>query len=308
MKKSENADLQADKKPVKVKKSRKDRKDGRWVKEADAMHHFMPYMLPDRTDNEAVINETFDLTEVLKYIQLKNENIKEGEYKYTLFHVITSALAKTIYLRPKLNRFIQGKRLYERDKITFSFIIKKQFVDTAEEGVCILTVGETGQNPIDELFGKIKEQVLAVRQHGKKDGTTDIMEKIVKMPRFIINLIAGVLRSMDYHGTTPWSLMREDPYYTTVFISNLGSIKMSANYHHLANYGTNSFFLVINEKTKTPVYDQDGNVTMRDTINLSCTIDERIADGLYFANSIKLMRKILLNPSVLDLPIETPLD
>ncbi len=292
----------------KVKKNRKDRRDGRWVKEADPMHKYMPYILPNRADNEASLCETFDMTEVLKYLKEKNATIEEGGFKYTLFHVITAALTKVMYFRPKLNYFIQGHRLYERYDISYAFTIKKKFVDNAEEGLCIIKVGKPGTIPIDELYGKIKENVTRIRHHNKTDGTTDIMAKLVKMPRWLIRLATKVVRFWDYHGITPKSLSKDDPYYTSVFISNLGSIKMRADYHHLANYGTNSFFLIINEMKKTPVFNEDGTYEMKNTLDMAFTIDERIADGVYFGNSIKLLKKVLQNPWMLDNPVETPIE
>lgn len=292
----------------KVKKNRKDRRDGRWVKEADPMHKYMPYILPNRADNEASLCETFDMTEVLKYLKEKNATIEEGGFKYTLFHVITAALTKVMYFRPKLNYFIQGHRLYERYDISYAFTIKKRFVDNAEEGLCIIKVGKPGTVPINELYGKIKERVTTIRHHNKTDGTTDIMAKLVKMPRWLIRFVTKILRFWDYHGITPKSLSKDDPYYTSVFISNLGSIKMRADYHHLANYGTNSFFLIINEMKKTPVFNEDGTYEMKNTLDMAFTIDERIADGVYFGNSIKLLKKVLQNPWMLDRPVETPIE
>lgn len=295
-------------KEKKVKKHRKDRRDGRWVKEADAMHHFTPYLLPNRADNEASLTETFDMTEVVKYLEQKNATVPEGGYRYTLFHVISAALAKVIHFRPKLNYFIQGHRLYERNYVSFAFVIKKQFVDNAEEGLCIIKVGEPNTKPIDELYQKIKNKVTTIRHENKMDGSTDIMTKLVKLPRWLLRIVGKLLNFWDYHGITPKSLTAEDPYYSTVFISNLGSIKMSADYHHLTNYGTNSFFLIINQMKKTPILDEEGNYHIKDALEMGFTIDERIADGVYFGNSIKLLKKVLSKPSILDQPIETPIE
>ena len=36
--------------------------------------------------------------------------------------------------------------------------------------------------------------------------------------------------------------------------------------------------------------------------------DERIADGVYFAKSVQLLRTLLANPELLELPIQTPVD
>ena len=46
------------------KKKRGDRKDGRWLRELDSLHGIMPYIYPNRADNEAYICERIDLTNI----------------------------------------------------------------------------------------------------------------------------------------------------------------------------------------------------------------------------------------------------
>ena len=94
------------------KKSRRDRKDGYYIHDPDAMHAFMPYLMPNRADNEATMTEIVDLTKINEYLERKNA--EETEFKYTFFHVIVAAFAKAIALRPKMNRFYAGHRLYQR--------------------------------------------------------------------------------------------------------------------------------------------------------------------------------------------------
>lgn len=57
-----------------------------------------------------------------------------------------------------------------------------------------------------------------------------------------------------------------------------------------------------------PFYGDDGSVTVKKGLTLSMTIDERIADGFYFANSIKILRKIVANPELIDEPINNPVE
>jgi pyruvate/2-oxoglutarate dehydrogenase complex dihydrolipoamide acyltransferase (E2) component len=85
-------------------------------------------------------------------------------------------------------------------------------------------------------------------------------------------------------------------------------MKMRANYHHLTNWGTNSVFVVVGEKKPTPFFSEDGTVTMKNALELGITIDERIADGYYFANSLRLVRRLLAEPELLDLPIMSPVE
>ena len=41
---------------------------------------------------------------------------------------------------------------------------------------------------------------------------------------------------------------------------------------------------------------------MRDTLQIGITLDERIADGYYYAKSIKLFKHLLEHPELLELP------
>lgn len=283
------------------------RRDGTLVPESDPMHLITPHLMPNRADNEAVLNEIFDMTAVEDYLAKKNAD--NPEFKYTFFHVICAAIAKVLVLRPRMNRFYAGRRLYDRNDIIFSFVVKKKFEDDGAEALAIITVDKDGTvSPIDQIYGKIKEIVYSVRKENKTDGTTDKMEILTKLPRGLLKFVMNFLAWLDYHGKYPAALMYDDPYFSSVFLSNLGSIKMHANYHHLANWGTNSIFVVIGEKKLTPFYQADGSVQMRSALEIGLTIDERIADGVYFAKSIQLLRTLLANPALLELPIQTPVD
>ena len=97
-------------------------------------------------------------------------------------------------------------------------------------------------------------------------------------------------------------MIANDPHYASLFISQLGSIKLDAAYHHLTDWGTNSFFMTIGQKKMRPYHDALGNVTMKSSIDLGFTVDERIADGFYFARCLKLFKKLLEHPELLEKP------
>lgn len=285
---------------IKQKRHWGDRRDGYRVKDLDALHVFMPYIMPNRADNEAVLNELLDLTKVNDFLALKNEN---AEFKYTLFHFVCAALAKTIQLRPCLNRFYSGHRLYQRYNISFSFVVKKQFKDDGAETLIIINYEpDELSSPIEQFHGKIREIVTSVRKKEGSSGTMDKIGFLAKIPRPIMRVVMRLMKWLDYHGWMPESAVKDDPDYATVFVTNLGSIKMNANYHHLANWGTNSFFVVINSKKQRPFFNADGSFEMKDSIEIGMTIDERIADGVYFAKSLKVLRYFFEHPEELDLP------
>ena len=54
------------------------------------------------------------------------------------------------------------------------------------------------------------------------------------------------------------------------------------------------------------VYMPDGTKQMRDVVDIGATLDERIADGFYFARSLKLVKHIFEHPELLDKPLSEP--
>ena len=114
-----------------------DRKDGRLLRELDSLHFITGIIYPNRCDNEAYISERVDLTAINAYLAKKNET--ETDFPYTMFHLIVTALLKTITLRPKLNRFIVNSNFYQRNEVSAAFVVKKQFSDRGAEALAGLS-------------------------------------------------------------------------------------------------------------------------------------------------------------------------
>ena len=47
----------------------------------------------------------------------------------------------------------------------------------------------------------------------------------------------------------------------------------------------------------------DGHKEIRDVVDFGATLDERIADGFYFAKSLRLLKHVFENPELLDKPL-----
>ncbi len=281
-----------------IKKRWGDRKDATLIRREDALHFVMGVVYPSRPDNEAYISERIDLTNINAYIEKKNAG--DVDFKYTFFHVIVAALVKTVTLRPKLNRFYVNGNYYQRDKVTSAFVVKKEFSDESEEKMAFLEAKP--EDTVDTLHNKIRDIVRSTRS-GKQNSTDDSMDLFNRMPRFLSKAILHFLMFLDKHGWVPDSLIADDPNYASVFISNLGSIKLKCGYHHLSTWGTASIFVIIGEKRWTPLYNKDGFVKMYESIDLGLTVDERIADGYYYTKSIRLLKYLLEHPEELEKPL-----
>lgn len=278
------------------------RRDGKLVKKLDSLHIITPLLYPKRCDNEAYISQTVDLTNINDFLEAKNAELAEAgdDFKYTLFHVVVAALLRTLKQRPKMNWFIANNRIYERNELTASFIVKKKFSDSGEEALAIVK-GRDEEN-LATIREQIKKQVYSLRG-GEKDGSSASMDIISKLPFFLVRFVVWICCKLDIHGKVPQALIATDPYYTSVVLSNLGSIKLKSGYHHLTNWGTNSVFVIVGEKKMRPFFEPDGSYTMKDSLQLGITIDERIADGYYYSKTIKLLEKLLQNPELLMEPL-----
>ncbi len=291
----------------KQKRRRGDRRDATLVRDLDSVHTFFPILMPNRADNEAFIQEIIDLTAIEAYLEKKNA--ANPEHKYTFFHVILAALSRTVEMRPRMNRFVMGGRYFDRRHISFSLIAKKAFSDTGEESIVILKYEPESAKPaIDVLHDKLCSFVYSLRTSNQTDNTTDILDTLAKAPHFIRRLLIAALRALDTHGHMPKDLANEDPYNSTVFITNLGSIKLNAGYHHLSNWGTNSVFVVVGERHMHPFYDETGALSVKPALELGITLDERIGDGYYFSKTIHLLKKFLAEPELLDIPAKEALN
>ena len=281
-----------------------DRWDGRWVK-VPGLQTIMASLMPNRTDCEVYLHDTLDVTKMLDFVAKKNT--EHPDYRTTFFHCVIAMVAKMVNERPLMNRFVQAGRTYERYEISCAFAAKLAFEDHAEESMLFFVPKPT--DTVDSVSKLVVDKVRKVRrqaQMNKKDGVDDLLDKVGALPRPIVMLICKVARWLDYWGKTPKALSDGDPHYSSIFLSNLGSIKCPAVYHHLNNYGTNSMMITIGTIHDEERIMPDGSKQIRKVCDIGATLDERIGDGFYFARSLKLVHYICAHPEILDQPIGEP--
>jgi len=263
----------------------------------------MGHIMPNRTDAEVFFQQEFDVTEVLQYIAKKNE--EHPNYKTTIFHCIVFAVAKMVNERPKMNRFIQGRTTYERDEISMSFMAKRRFADGADEA--FMMIYPKDDDTLDTVSHKIYGDVREARKSEHSTGGIDsVVDGFAKIPRILLMIIVRIIRWLDFWGINPKALTDGDANYSTVLLSNLGSIQCPSVYHHLNNYGTNSFMVTVGTIHKAELIMPDGTKQIRDVVDIGATLDERIADGFYFARSLKVVKYLFANPELLDKPFAEP--
>lgn len=275
------------------------------VKDVSGLSQISIDLKPNRSVSDVYINQRMDLTALSKYIEKK----KKEDTGVTYFHAFVTAVAKTVYNRPKLNYFIANRHIYEHDQVVLSFIAKVSFDDHAEEMMVMIPIEK--DDTIFTLGDKIRKKVDSFRakNSGKvnKKGANSAIDFFGKLPNFLRVPLVGILKWTDKKGILPSSLAEDNLYYSTMILSNLGSIGCGAIHHNITDFGNSSSLLTMGEIEDKEVI-VDGKKETRKICEWGMNFDERIADGYYFAKSAKYLQYFLSHPEELEKPVGEKVD
>ena len=265
------------------------------VKDIHGMEQIMIDLKPHRCDSFVYSQIDLDVTELAKYIDKKK---KTGEH-ITFFHAFVMALGKVIYNREKLNRFVQNRHVYEHNDIVVSFVAKVAFEDKAEEMMIMVPIHE--DDNIHTIGKFISDKVSGIRGgEVKKEGANDAIDTLGKLPNIIRVPLIGILKWCDDKGILPKSLVQDNLYYSSTIVSNLGSIKSNSIHHNLTNFGTCSSLATMGEIKDKEIVLDNGKKESRKICDWGIAFDERVADGFYLIQSMKMLQYIFYHPEMLE--------
>ena len=206
-----------------------DRRDAYRVRDINGFQYVLFDFKPGRCDSAVYMNVDIDVTEFVKFIkELKKEH--EG---LTFYHGFVAVMAKVLYSRPFMNRFVANRKMWMHKDVSLASSIKEEFEDESVECLMVIPVGEN--DTLFDISRITKEKVDKIRnkQRGGIDGTADFLGKI---PGFVRIPIIGLLKWLDKHGWLPKSLMDDNIYYSSAILSNLGTFKTNGIYHNLTRW------------------------------------------------------------------------
>lgn len=274
-----------------------DRKDARRVRDITGMAQISMDLKPNRSVSDVYINQKMNLTNLVKYIEKKKSEGIDVSY----FHAFVTAIGKVIYNRPKLNRFVANRHVYEHNDVVISFVAKMNFDDHSEE-MMILTDIKPEDN-LTSISQKIKEQVNRVRNKGDKilkEGANNAIDVLGKLPNLLRVPIVGLFKWCDKKGILPTFLVKDNLYYSSMIVSNLGSIKCGAIFHNITDFGSCSSLATMGEIKPEEVINENGDKEIRMICEFGINLDERIADGYYFAKCVQMLQYIFDHPELLE--------
>ncbi len=270
------------------------RADATPVRDLHPMRRFMPFISPRRNDSVFHLPQDIEIDAALEFLEKKNAE-RPPERQMTLFHLFLRSISQALVLRPGVNRFVKGGRLWQREGVYLSFSAKREIVD----GSPMLTIKrrfEPETESLEEMVDDIHRRLGASRR-GRKSTSDKEMGLLLRLPGFAVRALLWLLGRIDALGLLPRAMIESDPMFASLFLANLGSVGHEAGFHHLWEYGTCSMFGVLG-KIKTGA---DG----RRFVTMCWTYDERIEDGLYSFHAIAGIKDRVENPGQLEASIAT---
>ena len=260
---------------------RKKRADGRVVDDVPAYRQVMPYIMRGRNESAVLMEQEIDLSGTFRFVDGFN---RRGDLSIKVFDILMWAAVQTLSRFPRLNRFVAGGRLYQRDGIWLSYSAKKEMVQKSP--VIVLKRRFDAQESFSQMVRAMQGQLTEGRSSGKSY-TDNELELVLKLKGLPLRVLLAIERLGDAFGVLPRSYIDNDPLFASAFVTNLGSLGLDAAYHHLYEYGTISMFCTMGR-----VRDEDG--TPRVTLKYS--YDERVEDGFYAHKALEHLRALVQDP------------
>jgi 2-oxoacid dehydrogenases acyltransferase (catalytic domain) len=216
----------------------------------------------------------------------------------TLFEVVICAAVRAIALRPRVNRFISGKRFYQRNQIVFNFVAKKELSDEGEE-VNVKIPFE----PAETLLTVARRVNSYVRKAISDEGMANdrVVKVLARLPHSVKSFVAWGLEWLDRHNLMPSGMIESDPCFCSVFLANVGSFGLDTPFHHLYERGNCPIFMAMGRVKVQNRIEADGSVSERKLLRLRYSFDDRVTDGVYMGKTLNLIRSFIEDPS----PLET---
>lgn len=266
--------------------------DGKRAKYIDPMMQLMPHIMPKRYDACNTTKITVRSKPIEEFIAREKEKGEIISYN----DVILASLVRLFSKRESLNRFVMSRRIFDRYYFSISFVIKKGLRDEGEETV--VKIMFDGSENIYQVRDKVKEAVESNLRSTDVNSLDIFMDKLVRLPSWLLTIIAGILKGLDKVDMWGKGLMNMLPFHTSCFLTFMKSIKGDYIYHHLYDFGTTSMFLALGKEHLTPTV-REGELTTEKNCTVGAVLDERFVDGLYYVNSVRLWERILENPDIL---------
>ena len=156
-----------------------------------------------------------------------------------------------------------------------------------------------GDETIFEIKDKMNEEIVKNRKASESNVTDKLCNLLLSVP-FLPGTAVGFIRWLDKWGLLPKWIIDASPFHTSMFITNMASIRMGYVYHHIYDFGTTSVFISMGQKEAQVKLDKENNPVVKNVMPLGVVIDERICSGAEFSLAFSVFDKFLKHPELLE--------
>lgn len=273
------------------------RADGKRVKGIDPIQKIVPHIMEKRYDAQLMNHLDCPCEPLDAFIKAERE--KGNSIKY--MDIMMAGMLRIIATYPLLNRFVINGRIFKRNEISISFVVKKGLSTDAAESLVKLKF--SGHESIYEVKEKIDAAVAENAKMDANNGTERLARLLTITPNFMIKFLVGSVKLLDKHGLLPKAILDLSPFHASCFITNLKSIKGPSVFHHLYDFGTTGIFLSMGKENLTPVV-RNGQIEVGKMMPVDFVLDERFCDGFYYVNALNDLKKMYMDPASLTSRLE----
>ena len=275
------------------------RPDGKTVgMHVDPITRLTPYIMTERVDAQVASEQYIDSEILSDYIRKK----KAEGLRITHMELVIAAFVRVVSQMPHFNRFVVGKKLYARNELTVSFAMLKErsarhIVETT------LKIHFDPSDTIYDVSRRVSSEIEKNRSIEAKNNTDKLVNVLLSIPG-LLSIVVGFLKMLDRIGWLPKSIIDVSPFHSSLFVTNMGSIKMGHVFHHIYNFGTTSYFFGIGRRVARVLLSHDGKVSAKNYYPIGIVNDERIAPGGSQSLGLTLFNSLLKKPERLEQPPE----
>lgn len=271
------------------------RADGKRVKHLKPFFEIIPYIMNKRVDSQNYITQEVDIDGIREYI---NQNRGSGA-GISHLSIVIAAFFKTAREYEQLNYFVVNKKIYRRNHFCISFVaLKNDGGDEVTEQTVVKIFLEDGDN-IFTISKKVNDAVEANKDIKGSNATDKLLSRLMHFPG-LATFSVGLIKVLDRFGLLPRTVIDASPFHTSLFITNMASLRSKPIYHHIYEFGTTSIFVALGQNEKRLTLQKDGSVAEKTIMPLGIVTDERIASGHYYTSAFRKMEKYLKDPKLLE--------
>lgn len=237
-----------------------------------------------------------DVTESLRFVEAK----RADGVPMTMTHIVVSALGRALSTHaPELNCYVQWGRVHPREDVVVATAVSLE-----GKAVSFVKARRAHQRTVTEIAVELHDAVKRTRRGEEEDGAqrrTMLAEVPWPFRRWLFKVVRFLV--FDLGWKLPLKGLSKD-MFGSVMLTNVGSLGLSYAFTALLPASNLPFVVSMGQVERKPLVDQHDRIVIRSVMPFGAVFDHRVCDGAMIGRVGAAMRRYLLHPEELDMPLE----